>query len=145
MTFKVDEAPSGQEGIELVRQAAERGEPYDAVFVDWQMPGMDGIEAGRRILALPNLSPPPHLVMVTAYGREEVMKQAEETSFENVLIKPGNAVDAVRFGGAGTEYWGAHRCPARTHASTSAGFNFESIRGARILLVEDNELNREVG
>jgi two-component system sensor histidine kinase/response regulator len=88
MTFKVNEAPSGQEGIELVRQAAERGEPYDAVFVDWQMPGMDGIEAGRRILALPNLSPPPHLVMVTAYGREEVMKQAEETSFENVLIKP---------------------------------------------------------
>src|SRR4029077_11389349 len=77
MTFKVDEAPSGQEGIELVRQAAERGEPYDAVFVDWQMPGRDGIEAARRILALPNLSSPPHLVMVTAYGREEVMKQAE--------------------------------------------------------------------
>ena len=58
MTFKVDEAPSGQEGIELVRQAAERGGPYDVVFIDWQMPGMDGIETGRRILALPNLSGP---------------------------------------------------------------------------------------
>ena len=55
MTFKVDEAPSGQGGIELVRQAAERGRPYDVVFIDWQMPGMDGIETGRRILALPNL------------------------------------------------------------------------------------------
>jgi len=142
MTFKVDEAPSGQEGIELVRQAAERGEPYDAAFVDWQMPGMDGIEAGRRILALPNLSTPPHLVMVTAYGREEVMKRAEETSFENVLIKP--VTPSMLFDSVVQALSTGERTDARTHASTSAGFNFESIRDARVLLVEDNELNREV-
>jgi signal transduction histidine kinase/DNA-binding response OmpR family regulator/HPt (histidine-containing phosphotransfer) domain-containing protein len=142
MTFKVDEAPSGQEGIELVRQAGERGEPYDAVFVDWQMPGMDGIETGRRILALPNLSTPPHLVMVTAYGREEVMKQAEEVSFENVLIKP--VTPSMLFDSVVQALSTGERTYAGTHASTSAGFNFESIRGARVLLVEDNELNREV-
>jgi signal transduction histidine kinase/DNA-binding response OmpR family regulator/HPt (histidine-containing phosphotransfer) domain-containing protein/phage host-nuclease inhibitor protein Gam len=142
MTFKVDEAPSGQEGIELVRQAAERGEPYDAVFVDWQMPGMDGIEAGRRILALPNLAPPPQLVMVTAYGREEVMKQAEATSFENVLIKP--VTPSMLFDSVVQALSTGKRTDSGTHASTSAGFNFESIRGARVLLVEDNELNREV-
>jgi signal transduction histidine kinase/DNA-binding response OmpR family regulator len=142
MTFKVDAAPSGQEGIELVRQAAQRGEPYDTVFVDWQMPGMDGIEAGRRILALPNLSPPPHLVMVTAYGREEVMKQAEETSFESVLIKP--VTPSMLFDSVVQALSSGERTDAGTHGSTSVGFNFESIRGARVLLVEDNELNREV-
>jgi signal transduction histidine kinase/DNA-binding response OmpR family regulator/HPt (histidine-containing phosphotransfer) domain-containing protein len=142
MTFKVDEAPSGQEGIELVRQAAERGEPYDAVFVDWQMPGMDGIEAGRRILGLPNLSPPPHLVMVTAYGREEVMKQAEETSFESVLIKP--VTPSMLFDSVVQALSSGERTEAGTHASASPELNFESIRGARVLLVEDNELNREV-
>src|SRR3954468_5573017 len=142
MTFKVDEAPSGQQGIELVRQAAERGEPYEAVFVDWQMPGMDGIEAGRRILALPNLSRPPHLVMVTAYGREEVMKQAEETLFENVLIKP--VTPSMLFDSVAQALSTEERTDARTHASTPAAFNFESIRGARVLLVEDNELNQEV-
>jgi signal transduction histidine kinase/DNA-binding response OmpR family regulator/HPt (histidine-containing phosphotransfer) domain-containing protein len=142
MTFKVDEAPSGQEGIDLVRQAAERGEPYDAVFVDWQMPGMDGIEAGRRILALPNLSPPPHLVMVTAYGREEVMKQAGETSFESVLIKP--VTPSMLFDSVVQALSSGERTDAGTHGSTSVGFNFEGIRGARVLLVEDNELNREV-
>jgi two-component system sensor histidine kinase/response regulator len=88
MTFVVHEAPSGEEGIELVRQAANRNEPYEMIFVDWQMPGIDGIETGKRINALPNLAVRPHLVMVTAYGREEVLKQAEQTSFENVLIKP---------------------------------------------------------
>jgi signal transduction histidine kinase/DNA-binding response OmpR family regulator/HPt (histidine-containing phosphotransfer) domain-containing protein len=142
MTFKVDEAPSGQEGIELVRQAAERGEPYDAVFVDWQMPGMDGIEAGRRILALPNLSTPPRLVMVTAYGRQEVMKQAEATSFENVLIKP--VTPSMLFDSVVQALSTGKRTDTGIHASTSAGFNFESIRGARVLVVDDNELNREV-
>jgi two-component system sensor histidine kinase/response regulator len=39
MTFVADEAHSGQAGIEMVRQAAERDNPYDVVFVDWQMPG----------------------------------------------------------------------------------------------------------
>src|SRR3954452_1860334 len=142
MTFKVDEAPSGQEGIELVRQAAAQGEPYDAAFVDWQMPGMDGIETGRRIHALPNLSTPPHLVMVTAYGREEVMKQAEATSFANVLIKP--VTPSMLFDSVAQALSTEERTDARTHASTPAAFNFESIRGARVLLVEDNELNREV-
>ncbi len=32
----------------MVRQAAEAGEPYEIVFIDWQMPGMDGIETGKR-------------------------------------------------------------------------------------------------
>jgi signal transduction histidine kinase/DNA-binding response OmpR family regulator/HPt (histidine-containing phosphotransfer) domain-containing protein len=142
MTFKVDAAPSGQEGIELVRQAAQRGEPYDTVFVDWQMPGMDGIEAGRRILALPNLSPPPHLVMVTAYGREEVMKQAEEASFESVLIKP--VTPSMLFDSVVQALSSGECTDARTDVGTSVGFNFENIRGAHVLLVEDNELNREV-
>jgi signal transduction histidine kinase/DNA-binding response OmpR family regulator/HPt (histidine-containing phosphotransfer) domain-containing protein len=142
MTFNVNEAPSGKEGIELVRQAAQRGEPYDVVFIDWQMPAMDGIETGRRILTLPNLSIPPHLVMVTAYGREEVMKQAEETSFENVLIKP--VTPSMLFDSVVQALGTEGRTETRAHDSTSTGFNFESIRGARVLLVEDNEFNREV-
>ncbi len=88
MAFIADEAASGEEGIEMVRQGAKRGEPYEIVFVDWQMPGLDGIETSKRILELPELSPPPHLVMVTAYGREDVLKQAEENGLENVLVKP---------------------------------------------------------
>src|SRR5262249_28477980 len=88
MTLSADEAPSGQRGIEMVCQADEQGKPYDAVLVDWQMPGLDGIETGKRIRALPSLRLQPRLIMVTAYGREEVLKRAEEIGFENVLIKP---------------------------------------------------------
>jgi two-component system sensor histidine kinase/response regulator len=55
MTFSADEAPSGQQGIEMVRQADEQGKPYQVVLVDWQMPGLDGIETGKQIRALASL------------------------------------------------------------------------------------------
>jgi two-component system sensor histidine kinase/response regulator len=140
LSFVVDEAPSGQEGIEMVRQAAQLGEPYDIAFVDWQMPGLDGIETGKRILALPNLESAPHLVMVTAYGREEVLKQAEESGFENVLIKP--VTSSILFDTAIV----ALGADLETTEAAAAGpsFDIEQIRGARVLLVEDNEINQEV-
>jgi len=141
MTFVVHEAPSGREGIELVRQAEDRREPYAIVFVDWQMPGLDGIETGKLIRALPNLSTPPHLVMVTAYGREEVLRQAEQASFENVLIKP--VTPSLLFDSV-VQALTDIRGPTREPQAASPEIDLSSIQGAHVLLVEDNELNREV-
>jgi two-component system sensor histidine kinase/response regulator len=140
MTFVVHEAPSGLEGIEMVRQAAEIGEPYEIAFVDWQMPGIDGIETGRRIRALPNLAVRPQLVMVTAFGREEVLKQAEDNAFANVLIKP--VTPSMLFDSA-VEVLGADH--ERVY-DVQAGLTLElsRLRDARVLLAEDNELNQEV-
>ena len=47
MTFEADEAPSGLEGIEMVRRAAESNKPYEIVFLDWQMPGPRRIRDGQ--------------------------------------------------------------------------------------------------
>jgi len=141
MTFVVHEAPSAREGIELVRLAAERREPYEIVFIDWQMPGLDGIETGKLIQALPNLPAPPHLVMVTAYGREEVLRQAEQASFENVLIKP---VTASMLFDSVVQALTDVRSPAREPQAAPPEIDLSSVYGARVLLVEDNELNREV-
>jgi signal transduction histidine kinase/CheY-like chemotaxis protein len=140
LTFVAHEAPSGLEGIEMVRQAAEIGEPYEIAFVDWQMPGLDGIETGKRIRALPNLVVRPHLVMVTAYGREEVLKQAEENAFANILIKP--VTPSILFDSA-IAVLGADQGKVQdAHAGPTP--ELSRLRGARVLLVEDNELNREV-
>ncbi len=140
MTFEADEAPSGLEGIEMVRRAAEANKPYEIVFLDWQMPGLDGFETGKQIRALPNLEVRPHLVMVTAYGREEVLKQADENSFANILIKP---VTASMLFDSALDVLGA--ATSKDYAAAAApGVDLAQIRGARVLLVEDNELNREV-
>src|SRR5262245_24137336 len=139
MTLVADEAASGEEAINMVRQAAEAGERYEIAFIDWQMPAMNGIETGKRILALPDLEA-PHLVMVTAYGREEVLKQAEECGFENVLIKP--VTSSILFDTTAVAL-GADR--ERTEAMRAGpSFDIQRLRGTRILLVEDNDINREV-
>jgi signal transduction histidine kinase/DNA-binding response OmpR family regulator len=140
MSFVAHEAPSGKEGIEMVRQASDRGEPYDIAFIDWQMPGLDGIETGNRIRALPGLAAQPHLIMVTAYGREEVLKQAEEFAFESVLIKP--VTPSMLFDSVVASL-GAAEERVREVVPTPAS-DLTRILGARVLLVEDNELNREV-
>ena len=140
MTLVADEAASGAEAINMVRQAAEAGERYEIAFIDWQMPGMNGIETGKRILDLAELRSPPHLVMVTAYGREEVLKQAEECGFENVLIKP--VTSSILFDTAVVALGADGESPEPVQAGPS--FDIDRMRGARILLVEDNEINQEV-
>ncbi|HSF49031.1 MAG TPA: response regulator, partial [Burkholderiales bacterium] len=144
LTFIVDEAPSGQEGIEMVGQAAELGKHYEIVFIDWQMPGLDGIETSKRIRALPDLGTSPHLVMVTAYGREDVLKQAEEHGFANVLIKP--VTSSILFDTAvsalGASIEGTDTVMARKQVEPS--FDVDRTRGARVLLVEDNKTNQVV-
>jgi two-component system sensor histidine kinase/response regulator len=142
MTFRVADASSGQAAIEAVRQRAGTPEAVEIVFLDWQMPGMNGIETARRIKSL-GLAPEPHLVMVTAYGREEVIKEAATAGIEDVLIKPVNPSllfdTAMRVLGAevaGTR--SAGDAPSLLLEAMAA------LKGARILLVEDNDLNQMV-
>ncbi len=140
MTFATDEAASGEEALEMLVQAAKLGEHYEIAFIDWQMPGLDGIETGRRIQAMADGAKPPHLVMVTAYGREEVLKQAEESGFENVLIKP--VTSSILFDTAVVALGGDQGYSEPTQ--TAPAFATDLLRGARVLLVEDNEINQEV-
>jgi two-component system sensor histidine kinase/response regulator len=140
LTFVADEAASGEEAINMVRQATGAAEPYEIVFIDWQMPGLNGIETGRRILSMSDSKPLPHLVMVTAYGREEVMKQAEENGFDNVLIKP--VTSSVLFDTAVMVLDSDREATESVREEQS--FDVQNLTGCRVLLVEDNEINQEV-
>ena len=96
---------------------------------------MDGIETGKRIRALPHAEHHPHLVMVTAYGREEVLRQAEQTSFENVLIKP--VTPSMLFDSV-VQALSTSQTPREAQETSTSQMDFSAIRGARVLLVEDN-------
>ena len=139
MSFRAEAAGSGAVALQRLREAQQQGEPFELVVLDWQMPGMDGLETARRIAQL-GLQPSPHLLMATAHGREEVLLGAERVGIEEVLLKPLNAsllFDALirSLGGEGT---------ARGLARLPEGEAAPAFGGQRVLLVEDNELNREV-
>ena len=141
-TFEVSVAASGPEGI-TEHENAKEDEPFNLVVMDWKMPGMDGIEASRRIKNHEGLSKIPAIVLVTAYGREDIMQQAEELGLEGFLLKPVNPstlFDTIiqTFGKAVPE---TSRVVQR-HAKEAE--ELKHIRGANVLLVEDNEINQQV-
>jgi two-component system sensor histidine kinase/response regulator len=142
MSFAVDVVSSGGEAVAAVGREDGRGHAYDLVVMDWHMPGMNGIEASRQIQGLP-LAEPPHVLLVTAYGREDVFHQARDAGIRDILVKPLNA--SVLFDtvirilenngkGDGPTVAGPDGLPAA----------LQGIEGARILVVEDNPVNQEV-
>jgi PAS domain S-box-containing protein len=141
-SFEVTLAASAQEGLTELEKASE-SEPFELVIMDWKMPGMDGIEASRRIKSHKSLSKMPAIVMVTAYGREDVMQQADEVGLEGFLLKPVSPsmlFDATMqaFGEAVPEI---SRITQRKEQEAKI---LENIQGACVLLVEDNEINQQV-
>jgi two-component system, sensor histidine kinase and response regulator len=143
MKFIVDVANSGKEAIKAVKNADQQQQPDEIIFLDWQMPEMDGMEVARRIRDL-NLNHKPYLFMVTAYGREEIFKNAEGAGISGVLLKPVNA--SLLFDSL-VELFGVHVPDApitKYDTELTLQSALEDIQGAKILLVEDNEINQEV-
>ena len=143
--IQVDLAASGREAIGALEAEAMRGRPYDLVVMDWRMPGMDGVEAAiaiRRDARLPHI---PVMLMVSAYGREEVMKAAEGAGISACLVKP---VDPGLLLETLTRLFDQEPPPVVTPARIAAVAELDAaparLRGRHVLLVEDNEINREL-
>ena len=136
--LKVDTTISPRHAISLVQQADP---PYDIVFMDWKMPEMGGItciQEIRKILTPPN---DPKFIMVTAYGRDEIRQRLAEENLTGLMLKPINR--SVLFNTL-LEAFNFEISEAVTSSSQRAPSIPDHIRGARILLAEDNELNQQV-
>jgi two-component system sensor histidine kinase/response regulator len=140
MTFTASEAASGAAAVEEVTRAARAGQPYDIVYLDWYMPGMDGIECARQIRSL-RLESSPMLLMVSAYCREEMLNQASHVGIDNALVKP---VTASLLLDTTMAALGQRRDEPRGAAPAAIDDRLMALRGTRILLVEDNDINQQV-
>jgi PAS domain S-box-containing protein len=144
-TFKVTTVASGEEALtELEKNASNKEtQAYELVLMDWKMPGMNGIETTKRIISDPDIPQTPTIIMVTAYGREEIRKQAERVDIDVFLVKPvthSYLFDTIM------EAFGKNG--GRKSRSIKYGVEeiseIGNIRGAKVLLAEDNEINQQV-
>jgi two-component system sensor histidine kinase/response regulator len=134
---RVDTVASGKEAIAAIREC-DAVEPYDMIFMDWRMPEMDGLQASRHIKCDETLKHKPAIVLVTAFGREEVREEAERLQLDGFLVKPvtkSMIVDTLVNVFAEAEEVAA--------AATGEG-ETTRLRGARILLAEDNDINQQI-
>jgi signal transduction histidine kinase/DNA-binding response OmpR family regulator len=138
--LRAESVSSGEDAVREIA-AADSQDPYQLVLMDWHMPGMDGLETSRIIKRNDRLQHIPKIVMVTAFGREDIRTKAEEIGIDSYLLKPVNSsvlydtlVDL--FGVAGLEDQ-----PSRTRRDD---VDVHDATGIRVLLVEDNEMNQQV-
>jgi PAS domain S-box-containing protein len=142
--LEVDVAQSGAEALVQVAANERRGLPYHLVLLDWKMPGMDGIEAAHRIDAQsPGRAPP--VIMVTAFGRDEAAESADKYGVRMpvVLTKPVTSSTLLEAVGQvlNKEWQPSTRSRTRSDRSTA---DIARLAGARVLLVEDNDMNQEL-
>lgn len=137
-------ASNGQDALSLVRRANEEGNPFGLVIVDWKMPGMDGMELARKLGEITYSSFRPKVLLIFTSSLDEMLLKLDSQAVDGVLAKPlqqSKLLDAV------SKVSGRSVLSSGKYKIISAQLNPElisQIRGARMLLVEDNEINRQV-
>lgn len=135
---------NGSDCLAEIKAAKERGTPYDLVFLDWYMPDMDGLQTLKQIREHTDTLGAPRVIMISAYYQDDLLEQTKDLQLSGFVEKPINAsalFDAVTgvVGIERKELQSANR-HAKSYQTLSA-----NLRGARVLLVDDNEVNRSLG
>ncbi|MQA18250.1 CHASE domain-containing protein [Rugamonas rivuli] len=133
-----DRAGSGEQALTLLRTAATR---HDAVLVDWDMPGMNGLDTMQAIRAAMPDHCPAVILMVSAFGQGKLLHTQGAEAANAVLLKP---VTMARLNE--TLQLALNKAPVVASATPGADAGAPGVRidGVRILLVEDNPINQLV-
>ncbi len=142
LRFKVDAAASGPEAIAMYAAAPDT-EPYSVVLMDWRMPEIDGVETIRRMQAEAGQDRMPTIVMVSAEDMESISSDLDALGVEHCVQKPINTSFLIDTMMAFFET-GADRRPVRARLQAIKNDPHAAFSNARLLLVEDVELNRMV-
>jgi PAS domain S-box-containing protein len=141
LSFRPETAGSGEEALAILSRDGE-GDPFSLVLMDLNMPGgIDGLEATRRIKKELPLREVPAVMIVTGSAGEELRPRSAEAGADDYLLKPltaGIVAAALR------RRFSVSPAPAAEKGGADEEGEIHELGGARILLVEDNEINRQI-
>jgi len=143
--LRASAAGRGPEAIGDVMAADARGEPFDLVLLDWKMPGMTGIECARELTRASLRHPPPTMLMLTAFGRDEMARilAAEQVAVAATLTKP--VTPSTLLNACMQAIGEPRQKPLRSELrDETLQSNRAALAGACVLLVEDNPFNQEL-
>jgi PAS domain S-box-containing protein len=133
-----DAVDSGAEALKVVKERDAEGRPYRVVLMDWQMPEMDGIEATRRLKGDQSLKFSPAVIMVSSFGGQKEQDAGWEAGVDDFLHKP---LTASLLWDSLCKLIAPEERNREAEEEPGHGFDFT---GTRVLLVEDNEINRQL-
>ncbi|MEQ9488735.1 MAG: response regulator [Alphaproteobacteria bacterium] len=140
MDFHIDTAESGDDAL---RKLSERdsAKPYDVVLIDYLMPGMNGVDLARKIQSLDTLPTKPILLLVTALTEDQIDESIDESGISAVLPKPFNQSSLYDIL---MQLFSSPELDARPYRKRNISAAEDQAKGMRVLLAEDNAINREV-
>ncbi|MDH2435260.1 PAS domain S-box protein [Pokkaliibacter sp. MBI-7] len=135
------QAGSGTEAINVFKETADAAQDIQLILMDWRMPDISGIDAAITIKSLAAPGKTPAIIMVTAFGREEILTRhdAGTAPFEDFLTKPVTPQQLVS-----TVARVLNGEKNDTQERLSPALSRKPLHGLKLLLVEDNEFNRQV-
>ena len=139
--FDVGTAVSDREVIGRLEAETRSGRPFDLLVLDCRMPGLDGLTTLRAIRANPYIEMQPAILLVTAYDTADLRAATQDHDVSAVLGKP---VDATALCDALQQVLGAFADGAPRALPGTVPRLPPDLRGLRVLLAEDNEINREI-
>jgi len=140
--LRVKLVSSGEESLKALEENKTREEPFELVVIDWLMPGLGGIETSKRIRKDLKLTIP--IILMTAFGKENEMLDAEKAGINAFLTKP---IHQSTLFNAIMDTFGKKRLKIEEkekHITTRATIYKNFLRGIRILVAEDNPTNQEI-
>ena len=126
-------ATSGEKAVEMVRLRHARRDPYNLILMDWQMPGMDGVEATRQIREIVGTA--SAIIILTAYSWDDILEEAVTAGVDSFLPKPLFAAAVIE------EFKSALE---KRSAIANEEVVKAELEGRRILLAEDMQVNAEI-
>ncbi|OWW20470.1 hybrid sensor histidine kinase/response regulator [Noviherbaspirillum denitrificans] len=134
--LQVNAVSSAADAMIAIRHA-DLGMPYDLVLADLGMPGMNGAELAHAIRKA-GLAHIPKVILVTAFGRDDVLRQSENAPIDAVLYKP---IDQSQLHDTFVNVLAQSQAPVRSAPGQPILPRFD---GCRVLLVEDNDVNQQI-
>lgn len=125
-------------GADAMMQALNADIPFDALFLDWKMPGMDGLTAATRVRTAMRGRQPPAIVMITGYDRDDLLRAPLAGEADAVISKP---VTASAMSNAFAQ---ARRKLSGQQDESTARQDDNRLAGLCVLVVDDSDINRDV-
>ncbi|MFQ3573491.1 MAG: response regulator, partial [Thermodesulfovibrionales bacterium] len=140
-SFKVDVVSSGLEAIDLISNNAS--DHYFLVILDYKMPQLDGIETAKKLSLLREEKNIPNtIIMVSAFGREELKQKASEAGIDGFLtkpIKPSELYNLI------LESLNLRSLEDNgDDAGMASRLETSELQGVKVLIVEDHDINQQV-
>jgi PAS domain S-box-containing protein len=134
-------ASSGWEALLALASAAQAGKPFDLVVMDWRLPGIDGIENSRRVKDHLRHSRVPAILLVSESESEEAGSGPADPALDAFLAKP---IQEPLLLETMARILGARPAGPISELHHMPGEPPAELAGRRVLLVEDNEINRDL-